>query len=311
MTRRILPCSAHFGGRLRSYQSCLDITLSEVEYTAIRKCPRHSHDRAFFSLLLQGGYEEQYGRHTVCHRPRTVSFRPAGTIHDDEITAAGTRFFIIEVADAWLSRLGKYSPRLDWEPHFCADDATWLATRLHDSVRDSPTASPLLVQGIVLDLLMSAARLDAVHDSQNPRWLGGVLEMVHAEFAQDLKLETISSHAGVHPAYLSRVFRRIFRESLGHYVNRLRVRYARAALAKNNGISLCEVALAAGFADQSHFTKIFKRVAGETPGAFRSTIIPEFYSSSRQEKTEIKTRKSYSLSARSSEPTNSSELKST
>jgi AraC family transcriptional regulator len=264
-----LKRSQHFGGQLRSYYRCLDVAMSEVEYSEIRKCRQHSHDSTFFSLLLKGGYSEHYGGHTVHHRPNTVIFRPAGMTHGDEVTAPGTRFFIIEMADSWLSRLREYSPRLDFTPS-CGNDATWLATRLYDAIKTSSSCSPLLVQGIVFDLLMSAARLDAVQESRRPRWLAGVLELIHSELAQDLKLETIASHAGVHPAYLSRVFRKVYRESVGHYVNRLRIRYASAELAKNSGIPLCEVALAAGFADQAHFTRIFKQIAGVTPGAFRS-----------------------------------------
>jgi len=286
----MLRRSEYFGGQLRSYRSCFDVTMSEVEYKEMRRCRPHAHERAFFSFLLRGGYEERHGRHHFCHRLQTVAFRPAGMIHADEITAAGTRFFIIEITDDWLSRLGRYSPRLDWTPGFCADDAAWLATRLYHALANSSTGSPLLVQGIVLDLLMSAARLEAFQVSRNPPWLGRALECVHREFAQDLQLETIASHAGVHPAYLSRVFRKIYRESLGHYVNRLRVRYARSELAKNTSIPLCDVGLAAGFADQSHFTRIFKKIVGVPPGAFRSAIIPDWYASSRQAKQKITTR---------------------
>jgi AraC-like DNA-binding protein len=39
------------------------------------------------------------------------------------------------------------------------------------------------------------------------------------------------------------------------------------------GMPLSDVALAAGFADQSHLTRIFKRVTGMTPGAFRAALV--------------------------------------
>jgi AraC-like DNA-binding protein len=37
-------------------------------------------------------------------------------------------------------------------------------------------------------------------------------------------------------------------------------------------IDLAEVALAAGFADQSHFTRVFKNVTGITPGVYRQML---------------------------------------
>lgn len=55
---------------------------------------------------------------------------------------------------------------------------------------------------------------------------------------------------------------------IGDYVHRLRVRYASEAL-RRPGARLADVAADAGFADQSHMTRVFKRVTGVTPGDFR------------------------------------------
>jgi AraC-like DNA-binding protein len=275
MASNLLKPQTYFGGQLRLSRSCSNITMSEVEYVQARECKGHSHERAFFALLLQGGYDEIYKRRRLRYRSDTVVFRPAGMTHADEITARGTRFFIIEMGDAWESRMREYSPRLDLTDDVCGDNAAWFAQRLYDAMTHSPACPSLLVQAMVLDLLNIAARSGVVRERQRPRWLGGVLELMHSDFSKNLKLEAIASQAGVHPAYLSRVFRKIYGESLGHYVNRLRVRYASAELTKQNGAPLCEVALTSGFADQSHFTRIFKQIAGVTPGAFRSrTALP-------------------------------------
>jgi AraC family transcriptional regulator len=72
----------------------------------------------------------------------------------------------------------------------------------------------------------------------------------------------------VHPAHLSRAFRTYFKVSVGSYVRRLRLDWAREELARST-TSLATVALAAGFADQSHFTRAFKRHTGLTPQRFR------------------------------------------
>jgi AraC-like DNA-binding protein len=108
--------------------------------------------------------------------------------------------------------------------------------------------------------------------NESLRWLGVAVDLINSEFSHDLGLGKIATQVGVHPAYLSRIFRRVHRESVGHYLNRLRVRYAGVELAKDPSIPLCEVALAAGFADQSQFTKIFKQISGITPGAFRNSV---------------------------------------
>jgi AraC family transcriptional regulator len=72
----------------------------------------------------------------------------------------------------------------------------------------------------------------------------------------------------VHPAHLARAFRQHFRVPLGSYVRRLRLDWAASRLA-DSAESLANVAVAAGFADQSHLTRAFKRHTGHTPGAYR------------------------------------------
>ena len=57
---------------------------------------------------------------------------------------------------------------------------------------------------------------------------------------------------------------------MGTYVRRLRLNWAAAELARSDA-SLAQTALAAGFADQSHFTRAFRRYTGFTPSAYRRT----------------------------------------
>ena len=85
-------------------------------------------------------------------------------------------------------------------------------------------------------------------------------------------LDELAREAGVHPVHLSRVFRRCVGEGIGEYVHRLRVRTAcERMLAPHN--SLSELSLGTGFADQSHFTRAFRKITGLTPATFRSALL--------------------------------------
>jgi len=268
MTRRILRRGRYFGGQLQFRRVCSDLTMCEVEYSEVGKCKEHSHDRPFFALLLQGAYEESYLRQRVQYRPGTMTFRPAGIEHSDEIIAPKTRFFIIELDDTWEGRIREHSQPGDFVADALVRDASWLAILLYDVVKNFPACFPLLVEGIVLDLVLSAAGL--MKRGRRPRWLDDVLGLIHSEFLHELRLGRAASHVKIHPAYLSRVFRKFFLQSMGHYVNRLRVCHACSELIKQRDAPLCDVALRSGFANQSHFTRIFKQIAGVTPGAFRA-----------------------------------------
>jgi AraC family transcriptional regulator len=67
---------------------------------------------------------------------------------------------------------------------------------------------------------------------------------------------------------LSREFRRYYSCTVGEYVRHLRIEYACRLLSASNA-SLAEIALAAGFFDQSHFARNFKWQTGMTPHEYR------------------------------------------
>jgi AraC family transcriptional regulator len=93
-----------------------------------------------------------------------------------------------------------------------------------------------------------------------------VLELIHAALDARLTVEALAREAGLSPAH----FARAFRESLGQpphqYLLTLRLERARRLL-EATAASLSEIAQRAGFADQAHFTRLFKRAFGITPGA--------------------------------------------
>jgi AraC family transcriptional regulator len=72
----------------------------------------------------------------------------------------------------------------------------------------------------------------------------------------------------VHPTHLARVFRQFERRTVGDFIREARIRYARQRMLESKA-PLVEIALAAGFADQTHFTRSFKRLTGMTPTEFR------------------------------------------
>ena len=86
-----------------------------------------------------------------------------------------------------------------------------------------------------------------------------------------LSLAEISFEVGVNSSYLAQMFHKYYGETIGGYQRRLRVEFARQKLA-NTDASLCDVVLLAGFSDQSHLTRIFKRYMGVTPVQNRKSL---------------------------------------
>jgi AraC family transcriptional regulator len=70
---------------------------------------------------------------------------------------------------------------------------------------------------------------------------------------------------------LARSFQRAKGSSVGEYQRGLRIALARRALT-NEHASIAEVAAMAGFTDQSHFARVFRRMTGETPRDYRHRL---------------------------------------
>jgi AraC family transcriptional regulator len=78
----------------------------------------------------------------------------------------------------------------------------------------------------------------------------------------------LAAAARVHPDHLSRAFHRAFGLAVAQYVRTRRVIWAAEAL-ETTDQPIAEVALEAGFCDQSHLTRSFRSVLGASPAAFR------------------------------------------
>ncbi|MEA2337628.1 MAG: hypothetical protein QOE82_1635, partial [Thermoanaerobaculia bacterium] len=95
------------------------------------------------------------------------------------------------------------------------------------------------------------------------------IELLRGEAPDVPPLRRIAAVAGCDPSYLCRAFRRRTGCTMGEYARQLRAKKA-AELIASSSHSLADVALACGFSDQSHLTRLFKACYGMTPGAYRA-----------------------------------------
>ena len=134
-------------------------------------------------------------------------------------------------------------------------------------------ATPLLTQQSLLLELMShllqhhsgiAVPPPAARESRAVALVRAYLE---EHYTENVSIETLSQLSQLSPYYLIRCFRRQSGLPPHHYQRQVRLLKAKQAL--HTSQSLAAIASAAGFFDQSHFTRSFKRVFGVTPGQYR------------------------------------------
>jgi AraC family transcriptional regulator len=266
--------SGSFFGGVRGRITHSGALFTDLRHSIPRRLPCHSHELPFFGLLLDGEYGERYGRETKQFGPFSIMFRPAGVPHQDEIGPRGARFFHVELRPGWKKRVEECSGSLETA---CEDSRggrlVWLAMQLRRATFGIANPDELCVDSLLAEMVGLAARLPMEERRQPPSWLARLLDKLQAEHCNRLTLAELSREARVHPVHLSRVFRRFKGEGIGEYVHRLRARSACGYLL-NPEMTLAEIGFTAGFSDQSHFTRAFRKITGMTPNAFRASIQP-------------------------------------
>jgi len=96
-----------------------------------------------------------------------------------------------------------------------------------------------------------------------------IKQYIDANYREDLSLDTLTSLTGLHPNYISGLFRKETGDTFVHYLNSLRVRKACELLTSSGKLSVNRVGQLVGFENPQHFIKVFKKKTGLTPGAYR------------------------------------------
>jgi AraC family transcriptional regulator len=280
MTPAALPKNFTHGDVLR-WRRVPGLVLAEVEYEAGLRVPRHIHANARLVLVLSGSVTEIRGDDTAAFGPSTLLFRRAEEPHAYAIGENGATCLVVDIDPAWLGRVRDQAPVLAGSTAFRGGLVLHLAHRLHGEFRLRDEVSRLAIQSLALGVLAEASRRVARAVARSakagearhaPMWLRQARALVDLHFVQPLPLASVAERVGVHPVHLARTFRRCYQTTFGGYVRQLRIEFARRELAGPS--SLAAIASAAGFCDQSHFSRSFKQYTGMTPAEYRLSLRP-------------------------------------
>jgi AraC family transcriptional regulator len=259
--------------RTQDVKSCV---VHLVSFPAATVLHAHYHDRPTFAVILTGGFELRFTNPAIRRAylscpPGTVLTQPAHERHANHIAPGGARGVVLQ-PDLTRAELPRCCAQLlDRINHFRDEPIAARARGLARELIAPDEVTPLALEGLALEMLAEAARLDARRDlgrAEVTPWLRRAIEFVHANFRQSLRIGDIAAAAEIQPARLAAHFRRLHRVPIGSYVRRLRLDWAIDQLTAT-ALPIARIAVEAGYTDQAHLTRAFKRATGSTPAAYR------------------------------------------
>ncbi len=213
---------------------------------------------AGMSLIMPAGYASAWeGQSAASARlriPKTLVAHAADEVGKRSAPQAEIRN-IFEVRDPLIERLSLILvAELNLKPH---------------------PAQPLIVEAVSMALAAHLVRRYNEYEPPEPeegRGLGHVELRRLTAYIEDnidrtIGLAELAAVVNVSRFHFTRLFKRSTGQTAISFVEQCRIRRAQSLIAETD-LPLAEIALTAGFADQSHFTRRFHRQVGCTPAAY-------------------------------------------
>lgn len=127
-----------------------------------------------------------------------------------------------------------------------------------------------------------ARALDLLHEDVAPEYgsspcpQGGLaswqvcrtVEYIEAHLESTIRVKDLAARSRLSTSHFSRAFKQSFGQAPMTYVTHRRVELAQRLLLKTED-SVCQISLVCGMCDQAHLTRVFRRILGESPMAWR------------------------------------------
>lgn len=94
---------------------------------------------------------------------------------------------------------------------------------------------------------------------------------IHDNYMYDLSMQDLAQMMNYSEAYFSRLFKQCFGRNFTSYIAEYRVNEARQLLKQSN-VNIKEIGRAVGYPDSNYFTKVFRRITGQSPTEYRLSI---------------------------------------
>ena len=244
-----------------------DLAVSLYHQQPLSHLPQHAHAGWSICFVMRGDYRESCGKTVQDFKEADVIVKTAAAIHEDRFGNKGADCLLVELSPRMVESTGVSS--------VCALSGSYrrlslakLGVRICRELRLRDNVTPLALEALTLEVITDLLRATSRVRLRPPAWLQKVRDFLQSSLPGQTTLQAIANEVGVHPAHIARVFRRQCGCSVGDFLRNQQVVEAANRLTASDE-SLASIAYALGFADQSHFTRVFKEFKGATPRQYR------------------------------------------
>lgn len=263
---KVQSVDATFSRYWRPVRRLSGATVMREVYVGEMRLPEHEHDGVTLTVPLVGGFRafSDAGESSIVGSCAVL--HPAGHAHSVRILEEGVEVVGLYLDPDWLRWAG-LGAGVDRTAYWTGGRARALARRLARAWIASD-ASEAMLAGLTVQCLQEAAVEEA---PPRPRWM----ERVEAAMAVPaaLRVRDIARTLDLHPAWLNHAYRAARGEGLHEALRRRRVELAIKAL-RCSDAPLADIALEAGFCDQSHMNRSFRAILRRTPLEVRRNVLP-------------------------------------
>ena len=223
----------------------------------------------YLAVVLDGAVHKTFRRASSTLACGSFMSIPAGAAHSSSFAPDGCRVVIVRAVDEDSERL--FGSILHECRKVVAHASTLIGWKISQELECRDACSRLALEGLALELLACAGRAGAETEPCNAAWLRTVRDLLHESTPRIVSLHELGEIVERHPAHVARAFRQAYGVSVTSYARARRLEWATVAVASTDD-PLARIALDAGFADQSHFTRSFRHHHGVTPGRYRELV---------------------------------------
>lgn len=267
-----MKCSkpGQFYGKTNETVFLKGVILNDADYIHDR-VDWHFHENSYFTFILEGGTIDGNKKQVYECSSGGLLFHNWQDAHYNIASGKSTRGFHVEIFPEWFSSFDIPVDAVEGSISIADPQVKMLMYTIFKETKLNRATKQLAIDALLIEIFGLLSHTAGKTTGKKPGWVGKVRDALH-DPSENWQLADLAKLADVHPVHLSRTFSKYFNATLGDYIRTVKVQQA-LSLLPDKEISLTDIAIQCGFADQSHFIRSFKSYQQLTPLRYRKLLL--------------------------------------